>query len=223
MATRKRLIRKTFPSAPSDDGIRERILEVAEDEFRRHRLTHVSMDELAARLGMSKKTIYKHFPSKKALLQAFARRTMHRVEVGIDAVLESDKPSLEKVTGLLGVVGTQMLHFSREMATDLARLEPSLWKEIEAFRRGMLITKILPLLRLAKQEGMMRPELRPELFFLVLLNSVEGIINPRMLAEQSFSTEEAFTGIFQILFRGALTPDASEQFRVSFIVPTFTA
>jgi hypothetical protein len=50
---------------------------------------------------------------------------------------------------------------------------------------------------------------------------VEGIINPKMLANQSFSTEEAFTGIFQILFRGALTPEAAEQFRVSFIAPMF--
>ena len=178
------------------------------------------MDALAAGLGMSKKTIYKHFPSKDALLRAFVHLNMHRIESGISAVVRSDKSSLEKVTSLLGIVGNQVIHFSKEMQADLARHEPSLWKEIEVFRRRVVINNILPVLRQAKQEGMMHADLKPELFFLVLLNSIEGILNPFTLADQPFSTEEAFTGIFHILFRGALTPEASERFRTTFIPPT---
>jgi AcrR family transcriptional regulator len=220
MATRKRKIREEFPSVSASDGVRERILEAAQGEFRRHGSSRVSMDALAAGLGMSKKTIYKHFPSKDALLRAFVHLNMHRIENGISAVVRSDKSSLEKVTSLLGIVGNQVIHFSKEMQADLARHEPSLWKEIEAFRRRVVINNILPVLRQAKQEGMIHADLKPELFFLVLLNSIEGILNPFTLADQPFSTEEAFTGIFHILFRGALTPEASERFRTTFIPPT---
>ena len=219
MRTRKRTTRKEFPAEPGDEGVRERILEAAEAGFHRHGLARVSMDDLAADLGMSKKTIYKYFPSRSALRASFVRRTMRRIESGVASVTDADGTPLEKVTGVLGVVGSQILRFNREMAADVARLEPALWKEVVRFRRGMLTRRILPLLRDAKEAGMMRPDLRPELFFLILLHAVEGIINPEALAEQSFSAGEAFAGIYHILFRGALTPEAAEEFRTALLAP----
>lgn len=46
-----------------------RILEVARNQFFSLGFAKVTMDEIAEELGMSKRTLYQHFPGKKALLR----------------------------------------------------------------------------------------------------------------------------------------------------------
>ena len=45
-------------------------LDESANDFLTQGFRSVTMDDLAAELGMSKKTLYAHFPSKKALLEA---------------------------------------------------------------------------------------------------------------------------------------------------------
>nr|MBA3354117.1 helix-turn-helix transcriptional regulator [Blastocatellia bacterium] len=49
---------------------RRRVLEAARGHFFHHGFRNVTMDDLAAELGVSKKTLYAHFPGKDALLEA---------------------------------------------------------------------------------------------------------------------------------------------------------
>ena len=53
---------------------RERILETAYDLFARRGVRDVGIDEIIDRAGVAKATLYKHFPSKDALVLAFLAR-----------------------------------------------------------------------------------------------------------------------------------------------------
>jgi len=48
----------------TDAEVRNRILTEARGLFFRYGFSRVTMDEAAETLGMSKKTLYRHFPSK---------------------------------------------------------------------------------------------------------------------------------------------------------------
>ena len=48
----------------------ERITAAARGHFLRHGFRAVTMDDLAAEMGVSKKTLYVHFPTKGELLKA---------------------------------------------------------------------------------------------------------------------------------------------------------
>ncbi|HET6957423.1 MAG TPA: helix-turn-helix domain-containing protein [Vicinamibacterales bacterium] len=52
-------------------GARERILDTAYDLFSHRGIHAVGVDELVERAGVAKATLYKHFPSKHALVLAF--------------------------------------------------------------------------------------------------------------------------------------------------------
>jgi AcrR family transcriptional regulator len=54
----------------SGDRTRDRILEAAYGLFYRHGFGRVSMDAIAARAGLAKRTLYQHFDSKDALAAA---------------------------------------------------------------------------------------------------------------------------------------------------------
>ena len=53
---------------------RERILETAYDLFARRGIRDVGVDEIIERSGVAKATLYRHFPSKDALVLAFLDR-----------------------------------------------------------------------------------------------------------------------------------------------------
>ena len=53
---------------------RERIDDTAYELFSRHGIRATGVDTLAARAGVAKMTLYKHYPSKEALALAFLRR-----------------------------------------------------------------------------------------------------------------------------------------------------
>src|ERR1700737_546299 len=58
--------------------MKERILETADRLFYLQGIRAVGVDTIAAEIGISKRTLYNHFPSKDALISAYlARRFRH--------------------------------------------------------------------------------------------------------------------------------------------------
>ncbi len=79
----------TLPAKPA---MKDRILETADRLFYLQGIRAVGVDTIAAEIGISKRTLYNHFPSKDALISAYlARRFV--------APRASDKPPVEQVLG----------------------------------------------------------------------------------------------------------------------------
>ena len=190
-----------------------RIIDAASDRFMNAGFYKVTMDEIASDLRMSKKTVYKFFPSKETLLKAIVHTLMRRIEGEVHGIISSDRPIEEKLTTLLEFVGKHMRRLSRPFMTDVQRFAPILWKEIEVFRRERVLNKLQQMFKQAKKEGVFREDLDPDLFFLVLNTTIQGIMNPQVLSQQPFSAEEAFKGIFRILYEGVLTDEARKRFQ----------
>ena len=62
------------PPAPRAATARERIDQVAYELFSRRGVRAVGVDEVVARSGVAKMTLYRHYPSKNHLVLAFLRR-----------------------------------------------------------------------------------------------------------------------------------------------------
>ena len=61
----------TLPTKPS---MKDRILETADRLFYLQGIRAVGVDTIAAEIGISKRTLYNHFPSKDALISAYLAR-----------------------------------------------------------------------------------------------------------------------------------------------------
>jgi AcrR family transcriptional regulator len=71
-------------------GMKERILETADRLFYLEGIRAIGVDTIAARIGISKRTLYNHFPSKDALITAYLeRRFVH--------ARPSDKSPVEQI------------------------------------------------------------------------------------------------------------------------------
>ncbi|KRG68186.1 TetR/AcrR family transcriptional regulator [Pseudoxanthomonas dokdonensis] len=82
--------------APRRQTLSERkqdsILRAAADEFRQAGFEATSMDRIAAAAGVSKRTVYNHFPSKEALFAAVLRQLWSRAESASDVQFDASRP-----------------------------------------------------------------------------------------------------------------------------------
>jgi len=72
--------------------MKERILETADRLFYLRGIRAVGVDTIAAEIGISKRTLYNHFPSKDELIAAYLERRFTRAPA-------SDKPAVEQILG----------------------------------------------------------------------------------------------------------------------------
>lgn len=66
-----------MPSAEKSD-MKERILKIADKLFYLQGIRAIGVDTIAAEIGISKRTLYNHFPSKDALIAAYLERRFVR-------------------------------------------------------------------------------------------------------------------------------------------------
>ena len=72
--------------------MKERILETADRLFYLQGIRAVGVDTIAAEIGISKRTLYNHFPSKDELISAYLERRFTKAPA-------SDKPPVEQILG----------------------------------------------------------------------------------------------------------------------------
>ncbi|HUI64204.1 MAG TPA: TetR/AcrR family transcriptional regulator [Bacteroidota bacterium] len=190
------------------DPDRARILEAASNRFLEAGISKVTLDEIASELRMSKKTLYKYFPSKDSLLKHVIQERIKRNGKRFNDIMVSKKPFEEKLQDILFFAGKEITTPGRQFILDLRRIAPDLWEQAEEFRRGTIVAAVTKMMRQAKEEGVLRKDLDVELFVLMFQGSVQEILNPRTLSEQPFTAVQAFSGILKILFEGALTAKA---------------
>ena len=77
---------------PGKPDMKQRILDTADRLFYLHGIRAIGVDTVAAEIGISKRTLYNHFPSKEELIKAYlARRSV--------TLPPSDKPPVEQIIG----------------------------------------------------------------------------------------------------------------------------
>jgi len=77
---------------PEKPTMNERILETADRLFYLQGIRAVGVDTIAAEIGISKRTLYNHFPSKDALIAAYLKRRFNQIP-------PSSKPPVEQILG----------------------------------------------------------------------------------------------------------------------------
>jgi TetR/AcrR family transcriptional regulator of autoinduction and epiphytic fitness len=83
------------------DRKREAIIQAAIAEFRAHGFEVTSMDKIAATAGVSKRTVYNHFPSKEELFAEILNQLWARISAEQSVTYNRDQPLREQLRQML--------------------------------------------------------------------------------------------------------------------------
>src|SRR5690242_421573 len=93
---------------------RARILEAAEEHFRRVGYDRTSVADIAAGLGMSPANIYRFFPSRDAINESICGRVVNEVADIAYAIARANAPAMEKLDQIL----TNVHHHNKVMLVE---------------------------------------------------------------------------------------------------------
>lgn len=202
MVARKNKITRTLKA--KDD--RQRIVDAARAHFFNHGFRTVTMDDLAAELGISKKTLYTHFPGKIELLEAVLADKFASVEARLK---EATRAHPDDFPGTLHALlaGTQreLDEIKPPFVRDMRQKAPHVFKTVEQRRAALIERSFGRLFMEGQRAGMIRKDVPARLMTEILLAMVQAIMNPPKMEELGMMPKEGFAGILKIVLEGALT------------------
>jgi AcrR family transcriptional regulator len=122
---------------PRSDDTRARIIEAADNLFRRLGFAKTAVADIAAELGMSPANVYRFFSSKNAIVEAICQRYLGEIEAGAWAVVHANAPAAARIERLfLEILAYHSKNFLREKRVHdivLVAIEHS-WTAISAHK-----------------------------------------------------------------------------------------
>jgi AcrR family transcriptional regulator len=134
--------------APSDSSTRERILEGAADAAARHGLAKLGMRDVSVSAAVSRGTVYRYFPNRRALLRALARHEGRRFQERVAEAIRGAPPEDRVRVALEHATRHAREHpvLRRIVDTDPAFVLQALRREYPAIR-ATIHELLTPLLR----------------------------------------------------------------------------
>lgn len=193
--------------------IKERILNQAEQLFIQFGYSKVTMDEIAASIGMSKKTLYKFFPGKEALVKEMITSLKCSVDDYIDSVWANDQMGfMEKLKSVMNFIGKQTSKLHGPLLEDLHKNIPEIWEEIHDFRKANAVKRFSVFINEGVEKGVFRKDIDRQLIILFYLHAIQGMINPETLSQLPYSANQVFDSIIRIIFEGILTDEGRGEY-----------
>ena len=183
-------------------GLHETILSEARECFHRFGFRRTSVDEIASCIGMSKKTLYKHFSSKDEMIRSVICDIMDPLSNQMDSIIDETTPFPEAVKALFAVIQKLSTEISRPMMDDI-RMMPEIWRFIEEKRRKVL-ERFSVLLYRAKDENIVKKELDVELFVKILISTFDTFANPSTLMEMDMTPADFTEAVFSVFIQGIM-------------------
>jgi AcrR family transcriptional regulator len=196
-----------------ENEIKEKILNKVAEMFLQFGFSRVTMEEIAVELGMSKKTLYRFFPGKEQLLKEMINGMKCKFEDFVQELWGNQEISfLEKLKKLMNYISNQPSAFRGPLSQDLQKNFPLLWEEINESRKTHSLNKFNLLLSEGIQKGAFRQDIDQQIVVLLFMNAVQGILNPEVLSQLPYTTNQVFESIIKILMEGIFTEEGRQKY-----------
>jgi AcrR family transcriptional regulator len=192
--------------------IKDKILKKAEEMFYQYGYTKVKMDEIAEDLSISKKTLYKFYPSKELLLKEMLFCMKCEVSDFVDELFaDKEMDFVVKLKTLMTFLGKQTSKLRGPLLHDLQKNIPHIWEDIQEFKNKHALEKFSELLQEGIQKGVFRKDISQQMIVLTYVNSMR-MISPEVLAQVPYTANQFFEAIIGIIFEGILTEQARKKY-----------
>jgi AcrR family transcriptional regulator len=169
-----------------DELVQREIVDTARAYFLKYGYSRVSTAEIADEAGRSKKTLYKHFPTKEALLNAVVERVNRTVEEEILGLLANTELGPEaRVREVLERIGVHLASVGAVLYNDLESREPALYTQARKHQREILTTVLSGLINQAITAKIFRSDIDVATTISTYLASVEALAKPATVASHA--------------------------------------
>lgn len=185
--------------------MREKIIEKSTDLFLTLGFKSVTMDDIANELGISKKTIYVHFPNKTKLVEVTTMHMFEFIAHGIDCICEIGKNPIEELYDIKRFV---MEHLKDEKSSPQHQLQkyyPKIYSTLKTKQFEVMHGCVNDNLTRGIQQKLYRSTIDIDFITRIYFNSMLSIKDRDLFPLKKFSMNMLMEHFLEYHLRGICT------------------
>lgn len=185
------------------------ILNTATELFHQFGFHKVTVDEIVSKIGISKKTFYKHFESKETLVLKLIENNLEGINTLINGMMKDTNISYRvKIEELLSATNSVHAKFSMPFIQDIIKYFPDAANKIQDESINTITENFKILFKKGVEENVFRDDVDANIFINIYFHFIQKMHDPNFLSKISYSVDDIKHLIFKILFEGVLTESA---------------
>jgi AcrR family transcriptional regulator len=187
----------------NDEEIKENILTKFREMWDRNSVKSITMDELARKCGVSKKTIYRFYKGKDEIVHSIVKSLFMKMKHDLKALdTEGDKPDCA-INILFRVSYNIFGDVSDNLVRDVRNYYPNIQKEIDSLI-DELGEKFREFFKKGVDSGMFR-DINPFLVFAFYRSAADTVFNPKFILQNNLTVKDAIESFRSLLFGGIVS------------------
>jgi AcrR family transcriptional regulator len=192
--------------------VKVQILETAQPLFLQHGFNKVSINQITDAIGISKKTFYKHYESKEALVLRIIESNIRDAALQMNKLHSSTKLSyIAKMEKLMYITMDFQSKFSKIFMQDIHKYLPDIISKFENSSKVLIRDNFSILLNQGKEKNVFRKDVDTNIFVDIYFFIIQKLQNPKTLSNVSYSLNDLHKLVTKILFEGILTEESRKS------------
>ncbi|MDG1921282.1 MAG: TetR/AcrR family transcriptional regulator [Flavobacteriaceae bacterium] len=191
--------------------MKEAIINEAIPLFLQYGFKSVTVDDIALKMSVSKKTIYTHFPKKEQLVETSAMRHFNFV---MDKILSIAKHSKDPIIELYLIKKEALNHLSNEKNSPVYQLQKyykAIYKKLKAKEFEVLGSFFSESIKKGIETGLFRPEVDINFVTRIFFNGIRGIQDIELFPIDEFKIDQLLINFSEYHLRAICTPDGIQK------------
>ena len=185
--------------------MKERILAEAERLFWKYGVRSVTMEDIARQLGISKKTIYQHFPDKEQILyQVIEDKTGRDLSEMACMVTDTSNP-IEEILSVLNLMRKNADQVSPNLLIDIKRYYPQAFLLFRRYKEEHIMRSILENIQKGISQGLYRDDINPVILARLRVEQIELAFDDDLFPTDQYSMHDIQAELMHHFVRGMLT------------------
>lgn len=188
-----------------------RITQKAQELFFRYGLKSVTMDDIAAALGISKKTIYQYYDNKDSLVDAVVQ---HQINLSSNECQVHNEQCENAVHGMflaMDMMQDMLSAVNPSLFFDMQKYHPEAFKKFSRHKNEFLYAVIRENIERGQKEGLYREDVNADILAKFRIESVFLALNTDLFAPEKYSLLQVELAIMENFLYGIATTKAHRQ------------
>ncbi|MGZ3838050.1 MAG: TetR/AcrR family transcriptional regulator [Flavisolibacter sp.] len=184
---------------------KERILKKADELFNHYGIRSVSMDDIAAQLGMSKKTLYQYYVDKDELVTDVFTAIMDQNKERCSEGRRISENAMHEVFLSFDWVQEMFANMNPAVLYDMEKYHPSCFKKFGEHKNGFMYQMLRSNIERGVKEGLYREELDVDILVRYRLYSIMLAFNPEVFPNNRTHLVHIEQQLLEIFLHGIAT------------------
>jgi len=189
--------------------LRQRIIECASLMFFKNGIKSMTMSDIAAEAGISKRTLYETFRDKDELLAACIDNHFQNSDREIAKIIESNANVIVTLMHFHSMQLSNIWSVGRSIANDLRRYHRDLYDKVEA-QQAKKISTFIPLFQKGVEQGLIRNDTPFEIMLWLLNRQFKTLMDGEKIPNERYSLTDCLGAMTLNFIRGIATPHGVE-------------